>query len=131
MAATPSGKGYWLVASDGGIFSFGDAALLRVDRRYPPQPTDRRHGDAADGRGYLLAAEDGGVFLFGSAQFYGSAAGACPAAPATGVAMSRDAPGYWITFGDARTYAFSPSSVPPTCAASQRANAAAVTSTTG
>ena len=25
MAATPDGKGYWLVASDGGIFSYGDA----------------------------------------------------------------------------------------------------------
>ena len=25
MAATPDGKGYWFVASDGGIFSFGDA----------------------------------------------------------------------------------------------------------
>ena len=27
MAATPTGRGYWLVASDGGIFSFGDAAF--------------------------------------------------------------------------------------------------------
>ena len=25
MAATPAGRGYWLVASDGGIFSYGDA----------------------------------------------------------------------------------------------------------
>jgi len=25
MAATPTGAGYWLVASDGGIFSFGAA----------------------------------------------------------------------------------------------------------
>ena len=25
MAPTPTGRGYWLVASDGGIFSFGDA----------------------------------------------------------------------------------------------------------
>jgi hypothetical protein len=25
MAGTPTGAGYWLVASDGGIFSFGDA----------------------------------------------------------------------------------------------------------
>jgi hypothetical protein len=25
MAATPDGKGYWLVASDGGIFSYGNA----------------------------------------------------------------------------------------------------------
>jgi hypothetical protein len=28
MAATPSGGGYWLVASDGGIFSFGDARFF-------------------------------------------------------------------------------------------------------
>ena len=25
MAATPRGKGYWLVGSDGGVFAFGDA----------------------------------------------------------------------------------------------------------
>ena len=28
MARTPSGNGYWLVASDGGIFSFGDAGFF-------------------------------------------------------------------------------------------------------
>ena len=44
MAATPDGGGYWLVASDGGIFAFGDAALLRFDRRHPSEPADRRHG---------------------------------------------------------------------------------------
>jgi len=27
MASTPDGKGYWLVASDGGVFSFGDASF--------------------------------------------------------------------------------------------------------
>ena len=27
MAATPDGGGYWLVASDGGIFNFGDAGF--------------------------------------------------------------------------------------------------------
>jgi hypothetical protein len=27
MAITPDGGGYWLVASDGGIFSFGDAGF--------------------------------------------------------------------------------------------------------
>jgi hypothetical protein len=27
MASTPSGQGYRLVASDGGIFSFGDATF--------------------------------------------------------------------------------------------------------
>jgi hypothetical protein len=28
MAATPDGRGYWLVASDGGIFTFGDAPFF-------------------------------------------------------------------------------------------------------
>ena len=28
MASTPGGRGYWLVASDGGIFSFGDARFF-------------------------------------------------------------------------------------------------------
>jgi hypothetical protein len=27
MVTTPTGGGYWLVAADGGIFSFGDAAF--------------------------------------------------------------------------------------------------------
>ena len=47
MAATPTGHGYWLTASDGGIFSFGDARfygstgasrLNRPDRRHRPDP---------------------------------------------------------------------------------------------
>jgi hypothetical protein len=27
MASTPDGKGYWEVASDGGVFSFGNAGF--------------------------------------------------------------------------------------------------------
>ena len=44
MASTADGGGYWNVASDGGIFSFGDAAVLRLDRRHPPQPPGGGHG---------------------------------------------------------------------------------------
>ena len=28
LAATPDGGGYWLVASDGGIFNYGDAGYF-------------------------------------------------------------------------------------------------------
>ncbi len=28
MASTPTGKGYWLIATDGGVFSYGDAKFL-------------------------------------------------------------------------------------------------------
>ena len=44
MAPTTDGRGYWLVASDGGIFSYGDAAFYGSTGRYPPEPADRRHG---------------------------------------------------------------------------------------
>jgi hypothetical protein len=27
ITAAPDGKGYWLVASDGGVFTFGDATF--------------------------------------------------------------------------------------------------------
>ena len=72
QAATPSGKGYWLVASDGGIFSFGDAKYhgstgnIRL-----ASPTT---GMASGGAGYRFVARDGGVFAFG-VPFRGSAAG--------------------------------------------------------
>jgi hypothetical protein len=75
MTPTPDGGGYWLVASDGGIFTFGDAQFhgstgnLRLNQPVvgmTPTP---------DGGGYWLVASDGGIFTFGDAQFYGSAAG--------------------------------------------------------
>ena len=50
---TPDGNGYWLVAADGGIFAFGDAAVPRLDRRHPPQQADRRHGRHPGGNGLL------------------------------------------------------------------------------
>ena len=61
---TVTGRGNWVVASDGGIFSYGDAQFygstggMRLN-----QPVV---GMAATptGRGYWLVASDGGVFSF-------------------------------------------------------------------
>ena len=37
IAATPTGRGYWLVAADGGVFGFGDAEFLgNVEYVKPP-----------------------------------------------------------------------------------------------
>ncbi len=44
MAATPDGRGYWMVASDGGVFGFGDAPFFGSTGDRPPQPADRGHG---------------------------------------------------------------------------------------
>ncbi len=66
IAATPDGHGYWLVAGDGGVFSFGDARFYGSEGgRRLNQPVV---GIAAtpDGHGYWLVAADGGVFSFGT-----------------------------------------------------------------
>jgi uncharacterized protein YkwD len=116
IASTPTGKGYWLVASDGGVFTFGNAGFFgSTGAMRLAKPVVGMAASPA-GSGYTMVAADGGLFRFGSNMpFYGSAANACPGAPAVGVALSPAAVGYWITFANAMTYAFSPSTRPPTC----------------
>ena len=63
MAATPDGQGYWLVASDGGIFSFGDAPFYGSIGRHPAEPPDRGHGRDADRRWILVQRRGWGVVL--------------------------------------------------------------------
>jgi len=71
MSATPDGQGYWLVASDGGIFAFGDAGFKgSMGGSHLNAPVTGMATDPAGG-GYWLVAADGGVFSFG-APFYGS-----------------------------------------------------------
>jgi N-acetylmuramoyl-L-alanine amidase len=55
MAATPNGGGYWLVAADGGVFSFGDATFY--GSAAASHPTAPAVGMAAvpGGGGYWLA----------------------------------------------------------------------------
>ncbi|NNN14204.1 MAG: hypothetical protein HKL81_10715, partial [Acidimicrobiaceae bacterium] len=70
MASTPDGKGYWLVASDGGIFSFGDAAYYGSTGAMTLNRPIVGMASTPDGKGYWLVASDGGIFSFGDANFY-------------------------------------------------------------
>ena len=64
MAAAPGGGGYWLVASDGGIFNYGTAPFLGSMGGTPLNAPIV--GMAATASGYWLAAKDGGVFNYGT-----------------------------------------------------------------
>jgi hypothetical protein len=75
MAATPDGRGYWLVASDGGIFSFGDATFYGSTGSIHLNQSIVGMAATPDGRGYWLVASDGGIFNFGDAPFNGSLGG--------------------------------------------------------
>jgi uncharacterized protein YkwD len=112
IAAARSDKGYWLVASDGGVFTFGAAKFFgSTGGRALAAPIV---GIAAtpSGNGYWLVASDGGVFTFGDARFYGSTGGRALAAPIVGIAATPSGNGYWlvasdggvVTFGDATFY---------------------------
>jgi murein DD-endopeptidase MepM/ murein hydrolase activator NlpD len=106
MAATPSGHGYWLVASDGGIFTFGDAAFygstgsLRLNQ--PVVAMTAAH----DGQGYWMVAADGGIFTFGDAGFYGSRGSLVLSHTIAGMALSPDSRGYWIVSADGNVFNF-------------------------
>jgi photosystem II stability/assembly factor-like uncharacterized protein len=67
------GKGYWLVASDGGVFSYGDAAFYGSAGAIHLSKPIVGMSPTPDGKGYWLVASDGGVFSYGDAAFYGSA----------------------------------------------------------
>ena len=74
MAATPDGGGYWLVASDGGIFSYGDAVFQGSTGGIVLNKPIVGMAGTRDGGGYWLIASDGGIFNYGDALFSGSAA---------------------------------------------------------
>jgi hypothetical protein len=73
MAATPDGAGYWLVASDGGIFTYGDAQFYGSTGSLTLNQPIVGMAATPDGGGYWLLASDAGVFTYGDAQFSGSA----------------------------------------------------------
>jgi hypothetical protein len=86
MAPDPDGNGYWLVAADGGIFSFGapfygSMGSLRLNKPVVgivASPT---------GHGYLMVASDGGIFAFGDVPFHGSLGSSPPFWPILSVAV--------------------------------------------
>jgi hypothetical protein len=81
-----SSSGYWLVASDGGIFAFGDAHFYGSTGGVALASPFVGIAATPDGKGYWLVASDGGIFAFGDAHFDGSTGGVALASPIAGIA---------------------------------------------
>jgi hypothetical protein len=108
-SAAPSDQGtsgYWMVASDGGVFNYGDAVFdgstggLRLNA--PIVGMAATH----DGGGYWLVASDGGVFTYGDAVFHGSTGGLHLNAPIVGMAATHDDGGYWLVASDGGVFTY-------------------------
>jgi hypothetical protein len=106
IAATHTGRGYWLVNSAGKVSVFGDAIrygdLAGVGLNKPivniaATPT---------GAGYWLVATDGGIFTFGDAPFFGSAGNIRLNQPMVGMADDPATDGYWTTASDGGVFSY-------------------------
>ena len=109
---TPSGRGYWMLGGDGGVFTHGDAEFFGStgDRRLNAPAVAMAPTPSANG--YWFVAADGGVFTFGDAAFHGSLGDVKLNSPVVGMAPTPTGRGYWLvaadggvfTFGDARFF---------------------------
>jgi hypothetical protein len=96
-----------MVASDGGVFTFGDARFhgstggIRLNKPVVGLSPTPSNG------GYWLVASDGGVFSFGDARFHGSTGAMQLAAPVMSMTSASDGHGYWLVASDGGIFAFS------------------------
>jgi len=105
VTASSSTPGYWLGASDGGIFAFGAPFLGSEGGTRLVRPIVGMVA-TPDGRGYYLVASDGGVFTFGDARFSGSMGGKRLAEPIVVMAVDPLTGGYWLVASDGGIFAF-------------------------
>jgi hypothetical protein len=106
ITATPDGGGYWLVAADGGVFSFGDAKFFGSTGGIVLNQPVVGMAATSDGGGYWLVAADGGVFTFGDAPFDGSMGGTVLSEPVVGITATPDNGGYRMVASDGGIFDF-------------------------
>ena len=106
LAGTSSGNGYWLVASDGGIFAFGDARFFGSTGAMKLNQPIVGMSATKSGQGYWLVASDGGVFSYGDARFFGSTGAMKLNQPVVGISVTGTGNGYWMVASDGGIFAY-------------------------
>jgi hypothetical protein len=102
----PGTGGYWLVASDGGIFSYGTARFfgstggMKLNQPIVGMASTPSHN------GYWLVASDGGIFSYGDAKFFGSTGGTRLNQPVVGMAPTPSGQGYWLVARDGGIFSY-------------------------
>ena len=104
MATTPLGNGYWMAASDGGIFAFNVPFLGSTGGIKLNKPVVTIIASPL-GSGYWLVASDGGVFNFG-VPLFGSTGSVKLNKPIVGAAATPTGQGYWLVASDGGIFSF-------------------------
>jgi hypothetical protein len=101
-----SANGYWLVASDGGIFSYGDAAFYGSTGAITLNKPVVGMAATPSANGYWFVASDGGIFSYGDAVFRGSTGAIKLNKPVVGMASTPSGKGYWLVASDGGIFAY-------------------------
>ena len=104
--SSPGTWAYDLVASDGGVFTFGDSGFYGSAGAITLNKPVVGMAATPDGKGYWLVASDGGIFSFGDAAFYGSTGNLTLNKPVVGMAATPDGKGYWLVASDGGIFSF-------------------------
>ena len=104
IAADRATGGYWLVASDGGVFGFnapfrGSTGGVTLNKPVVGIAS------GTNSNGYYLVASDGGVFAFNE-PFRGSTGNIKLNQPVVGMAVDNATGGYWLVASDGGVFAF-------------------------
>jgi parallel beta-helix repeat protein len=101
-----AGSGYWMVAGDGGVFSFGASGFYGSSPGSSLGAPTVGIAHTPDSGGYWLVAANGNVANFGDATAYGSLKGKALNAPIVGIAATQDGGGYWLVASDGGVFGF-------------------------
>ncbi|MGH9038827.1 MAG: WD40 repeat domain-containing protein [Acidimicrobiia bacterium] len=104
--AAPANTGYWLVASDGGVFTYGDAGFFGSTGDVRLNKPIVGMASSPSGGGYWMVATDGGIFTFGDAGFHGSTGAVQLNRPIVGMAPTPTGAGYWLVASDGGIFSF-------------------------
>jgi len=129
--AQRTGSGYRLVASDGGVFAFGDARFLGSTGAIRLNQPVVGMATTPSGQGYWMVARDGGIFAFGDAPFLGSTGAVRLNQPVVGMASTPSGRGYWLLGGDGGVFAFGDAAFHGTVSGSANPMVALISTPTG
>lgn len=105
---TPSAseRGYWVLGTDGGVFTYGAAPYYGSTGGMRLNAPALQMAARPQGDGYWLVAGDGGIFSFGAARFHGSMGAARLNQPIVGMAATPSGAGYWLVASDGGIFSF-------------------------
>ncbi len=104
IAEGPAGT-YWLLGTDGGVFSFDAPFYGSMGGQHLNRPVAGMEATASH-QGYWLVAGDGGIFSFGDAPFFGSTGDMRLNAPVVGMKPDASGGGYWLVATDGGIFSF-------------------------